>query len=170
MKLLFLRHAIAEDARQGMRDWDRALTEEGRAQGPVVAHALNMLETYPDVVLSSPLVRARETAELVAPLLNSHVELVDELQPGSGSLKGLGRLLEHYTGTCVMLVGHEPDLSSLAARLANADERGILLKKAGLIRIDLDGRPQPGRGRLVWLLTPRVMQCMQQGQLQDGQQ
>jgi phosphohistidine phosphatase SixA len=58
------------------------------------------------------------------------------------------------------LVGHEPDFSSMAARLINADERGIALKKAGLIRIDVDGGPRPGRGRLTALLTPKMLRLM----------
>jgi phosphohistidine phosphatase len=160
MKLLFLRHAIAEDAQPGMRDWDRALTDEGRAQMPIVANALTLLGTTPDLILSSPLVRARETAEMVASRFGCSIDMVNELQPDGGTLEDLQRVLHHYDVQTVMLVGHEPDLSSHAARLVNADERGILLRKAGLIRIDIDGRLQAGRGRMVWLLTPRVMGCM----------
>jgi phosphohistidine phosphatase SixA len=59
-----------------------------------------------------------------------------------------------------MLVGHEPDFSALAARLINADERGIVLKKGGLIRIDLNGPPRAGRGRLSGLLTPKMLLLM----------
>lgn len=157
MKLLFLRHAIAEDATPGMRDGDRALTEEGRVQVPLVANALQLLGTVPDIVLSSPLARAKETAELLAPLLGCRVEFVDEFRPGNGSLEDLQRVLRRYTANTIMIVGHEPDLASLVARLANADERGILIKKAGLVRVDIDGRVQEGRGHLVWLLTPKVM-------------
>lgn len=160
MKLLFLRHAIAEDGRPGMKDWDRELTDEGREQATMVASALRALGVKPGIVLSSPLVRTRQTAEIVAPLLGSGVDFVDVLQPGNSSLKDLEQVLHSYDADSVMLVGHEPDLSSLAAGLVNADERGMLLKKAGLIRVDIDGRPRAGRGRLAWLLTPRVMSYM----------
>ena len=163
MKLLFLRHATAEDAQGGMSDWDRALTDEGRTQAEVVGNALRLLETQPEIVLSSPLVRARQTAEIVAALLGCRVELVDELQPGADSINNLQHVLQHYDAETVMLVGHEPDFSTLAARLINADDRGILLKKAGLIRIDIDGRIKAGRGRQAWLLTPKVMGFMGKG-------
>lgn len=160
MKVLFVRHATAEDGGASLRDWDRALTDEGRAEAPLISNALHVLELQPDVVLSSPLVRAHQTAEIVAPALGCTVTFADELQPGNGTVDNLQQLLVRHTADTVMLVGHEPDLSSLAARLCNADERGILLKKAGLIRVDIEGRVRAGRGRLVWLLTPRVMSAM----------
>ena len=160
MKLLIVRHATAEDGGPNLRDWDRALTDDGRAEASVVSTALHVLGIVPVVVLSSPLVRARQTAEIVAGELGLDVTLADELQSGAASLDHAQRLLARHTVDTAMLVGHEPDLSSLAARLVNADERGMLLKKGGLIRVDVEGRVQAGRGRLVWLLTPRVMSAM----------
>ena len=160
MRIVFVRHATAEDGGPSLPDWDRALTPEGRAEAPLVSNALQALELQPDLVLSSPLVRAYQTAEIIAPVLGCTVMVADELQPGHGTLDNLQQVLARHTAGTVMLVGHEPDLSALAARLCNADERGILLKKAGLIRVDIEGRIQAGRGRLVWLLTPRVMRAM----------
>ncbi len=160
MRMVFVRHATAEDGGPNLRDWDRALTPEGRAEAPLIGNALQVLELHPDVVLSSPLVRAHQTAEIVAPVFGCTVTFADELQPGNGTLDNLQQVLARHTADTVMLVGHEPDLSALAARLCNADERGILLKKAGLIRVDIEGRVRAGRGRLVWLLTPRVMNAM----------
>lgn len=159
MKLFFLRHGIAEDARGGMSDAERALTDEGRAQLQPIAYALHRLGMQPATILTSPLVRARQTAEIVAPILGSPVEVVDELRPGC-TLDDLTRLLRRYPQETIMLVGHELDFSSLAARLINADERGIVLKKAGLIRVDVDGRIHAGRGRLTGLLTPRMLMLM----------
>lgn len=156
MKIFFLRHGIAEPAHGSLKDHDRALTEEGRSQMSQIAQALQQLSINPDLILTSPLVRARETAEIVATTLGVQLETVNELQPGC-ILDDLQRLLRRYPQETVMLVGHEPDFSALAARLINADERGILLKKGGLIRIDIDGRPQAGRGRLVMSLTPKTM-------------
>jgi len=160
MKLLIVRHATAEDGGPRLRDWDRALTDDGRAEALLVSTTLHLLGTVPDVVLSSPLVRARQTAEIVAGELGMDVTLAEELQAGDATLEHVQRLLVRHTVDTAMLVGHEPDLSSLAARLINADERGMLLKKGGLIRVDVEGRVQAGRGRLVWLLTPRVMGAM----------
>ncbi len=156
MKLFFMRHGIAEPAHGSIGDRDRALTEEGRHQVHQIAHALRRLNIRPEIILTSPLIRAAQTAEIVAPVLDVRLETVNELQPGC-VLDDLQRLLRRYPQETVMVVGHEPDFSSLAARLINADERGILLKKGGVIRIDIDGRPQAGRGRLVTLLTPKTL-------------
>lgn len=167
MKLFFLRHGIAEDAQGDMSDNERALTSEGRDQLKQIAHALHRLGVAPNVVLTSPLVRAAQTAEIVSPVLGVSVETADELQPGCG-LDDLQRLLSRYEHESIMLVGHQPDFASLAARLVNADERGIVLKKAGLIRVEVDGRPQAGRGRLSALLTPKMLMLMADHQPPDA--
>lgn len=159
MKLFFLRHGIAEDATGGQRDADRALTPEGRAQLKEVARALHCLGIKPQIVLSSPLVRAVQTAEIVAPVVGALVETVAELQPGC-TIDDLQRLLRRYTQPSLMLVGHEPDFSALAAHLINADQRSLKLKKAGLIRVDVDERLQLGCGRLSGLLTPKMLLLM----------
>lgn len=156
MKLFFLRHGIAEDAHGTLTDYDRALTDEGRTQLATIAQALLRLGIKPELILTSPLVRARQTAEIVAPVLGSPVTVADELQTGC-ILEDLQRLLQHHQHETIMLVGHEPDFSSMAARLINADERGIVLKKAGLIRVEIQGRPQAGRGTLSALLTPKML-------------
>ncbi len=159
MKLFFLRHGIAEDASDGLRDYDRALTDEGRAQLERTAHALLRLGIKPDVILTSPLVRAKQTAAIVGPALDVPFEEANELQPGC-LLDDLLRLLSRYPLETIMLVGHQPDLASMAARLINADERGLVLKKGGLIRVEITGRPQAGRGRLSGLLTPKMLLLM----------
>jgi phosphohistidine phosphatase len=156
MKLFFLRHGIAEDAHSGQSDAERALTEEGRAQLATIGNALRRMGVKPDLILTSPLVRARQTAEIVGPVIGGEIGVANELQPGC-ILEDVQRLLQRYQRETILLVGHEPDFSSLAARLINADERGIMLKKAGLIRVEIQGRPQAGRGRLSALLTPKML-------------
>ncbi len=159
MKLFLLRHGSAEAAHPGRRDWERPLTEDGRNQLLGIGRALQRLNIKPNVVLTSPLVRAYQTAEIIAPMLRCELQAADELQPGC-TLERLHPLLRRHNAESVMLVGHQPDLSSMAARLINADERSLVLKKAGLIRIDIDGRPQAGHGRLVGLLTPKMLLLM----------
>ncbi len=159
MKLLFLRHGIAEDVTGTTRDFDRALTKEGRDQLNQIARGLQRLGVKPGIILTSPLTRARQTAEIVAPILQVPVEIVDELQTGC-TLEDVTKLLGRYSHDTVMLVGHEPDFSAAAARLMNADQRNMLLKKGGLIRVEVDGRAQAGRGRLSGLLTPKMMMLM----------
>ena len=154
MRLFFLRHGIAEDRSSSGRDFDRALTAEGRAELEQVARGLRRLKVMPDPILSSPLVRARQTAEVVAPVLGGTLEIVEELSAGA-AFHDFQRLVQRYmTAQSLMLVGHEPDFSQAAAALVGAESGALVLKKAGLIRIDLDGRPEIGRGRLRWLLTP----------------
>lgn len=159
MKIFFLRHGIAQDAVGGLSDRDRALTDEGREQMQRSARGMQRLGVKPDVILSSPLIRARQTAEIVAEALGSRLEIVGELQPGC-LLEDLQRALRHHHADTVMVVGHQPDLAAMAARLINADERGILLKKGGMIRVEIDGKPQAGRGRLFALFTPKMLGLM----------
>jgi phosphohistidine phosphatase len=159
MKLFFLRHGIAQPARNDVRDWDRQLTDEGRAQLNTIGRALQRLGVKPEVILTSPLARAHQTAEIVAPLVGGNLQVAPELQPGC-TLEQLQHLLRQYNVEAVMLVGHQPDLSLLAAQLIEAHDRSIVLKKGGLIRVDLDGRPQPSNGRLVGLLTPKMLTLM----------
>jgi len=159
MKLFFFRHGIAEPAHSGLRDWDRNLTAEGRTQLQRIGRAMQRMHIKPNVILTSPLVRAYQTAEIIADAFGQEVQTADELQPGC-TLDELQRLLRRYDAESVMLVGHQPDLSALAARLINADENSLVLKKAGLIRVDVEGRPQAGRGRLAALLTPKMLLLM----------
>ncbi len=159
MKLFFFRHGIAEPAHSGLRDWDRKLTPEGQAQLQRIGRAMQRMHVKPDLILTSPLVRAYQTAEVVAQALQRDARTAEELQPGC-TFDDLQRLLRRYDAESVMLVGHQPDLSALAARLINADENSLVLKKAGLIRVDVEGRPQVGRGRLTVLLTPKVLLLM----------
>jgi phosphohistidine phosphatase len=154
MRLFLLRHGIAEPASGDMADFDRPLTAEGHVELEVIARGLLRLRMRPDRILSSPLVRARQTAEIVGPVLGVTVELADELSSGA-LFDDFQRLLRrHSSTTSLLLVGHEPDFSDTAATLIGAHDGSLTLKKAGLIRIDLDSRAEPGRGRLRWLLTP----------------
>lgn len=157
MRLFFLRHGIAEPGHSSLSDFDRQLTDEGRAELEDVAQGLRRLKIRPDRLLSSPLVRARQTAEAVAPALGASVEIVDELRSGA-SFAAFQELARRYEKAgSLMLVGHEPDFSETAAVLIGADGDGLVLKKAGLIRVDLDGRFERGQGRLRWLLTPHQL-------------
>lgn len=159
MKLFFLRHGIAEDARGGMRDRDRALTDEGRAEVDQIARGLQRLDLRPAIILTSPFTRAAQTAAIVAPVLGCPIETADELQSGC-VLDDLMRLLQRHKHDRIMLVGHEPDFSSMAARLIGADERSLILKKAGLISVKLAAQPRAGGGHLAALLTPKMLRLI----------
>jgi phosphohistidine phosphatase len=155
MRLFLLRHGLAEEGHAGLADFDRALTAGGRAALVPIARGLHRLKVAPDALLSSPLVRARQTAEIVAPILGRQVAIADQLASGAG-LEQIVEVIEQSNAPgSLMLVGHEPDFSTAAALLVGAPAGSLQLKKAGLIRIDLFGSPRPGSGRLRWLLTPR---------------
>ena len=154
MQLFLLRHGIAEDRRAGGTDFDRALTAEGRAQLARVARGLHRLKVAPAAILSSPLVRARQTAEIVAPVLGREVEIVDRLAAGVRFEEMLHVIEDQYSAGSLMLVGHEPDFSTAAALLVGAPEYALVLKNAFLIRVDLHGPPTAGSGQLRWLLAP----------------
>src|SRR5262245_40574255 len=117
MKLYLLRHGIAAERGTGQHasDADRPLTAKGRRKLRRAAAAIRAMELSFDAILSSPLVRARQTAELVAKALHCRhrLELTDLLAPGADAA-GLVRRLKQLKPQSVLLVGHEPDLSLLA--------------------------------------------------------
>lgn len=157
MRLFFLRHGLAEPGSNQLGDFDRALTVEGRAEVDRVTRGLRQLKVRPDPILSSPLVRARQTAEIVAPVIGGRLEIVDELSAGAPPDAFLQLTRRYNAVEALMFVGHESDFSRAAAGFIGAGSRALVLKKAGLIRIDFDGQPSQGRGHLHWLLTPRQL-------------
>jgi phosphohistidine phosphatase len=168
MRLFFFRHGIAEAGHAALRDFDRPLTDEGRNELAIIAQGLRRLRVVPDVLLSSPLVRARQTAEIIAPMLGITVEIADELQSGADFEAFQSLVLRYSVAEALMFVGHEPGMSEYPAALIGAVGGAIVLKKAGLIRIDLDGRCERGRGRLRWLLTPRQLELIGAGADRDA--
>ena len=166
MNLYILRHGIAvESGTPGYeRDADRPLTPEGERKLGQIAEAMQQLELSFDVILSSPYLRARQTAEIVAEALNARkkLELSDALTPG-GSTRKLVEYLNRLDPVPenVLLVGHEPYLSGLVSLLAAGSESTfVALKKGGLCRIAIESLKHGRCGFLMWLLTPRQMALM----------
>jgi phosphohistidine phosphatase len=165
MELYILRHAIAvERGTAGYKsDFDRPLTPEGERKLRRITKAMRNLELSFDLILSSPYVRARETAEIVASAFSlKKVETSDSLAP-EGNLREFVVELKTRTPTPegVLLVGHEPFLSLLISLLVSGSTKtSISLKKAGLAKLTVEGL-RPGRcAQLEWLLTPRQMLLM----------
>lgn len=168
-ELLLLRHGIAEDRRSVSNDAQRALTDAGRERTAQVLERLLALELQCDLVLSSPLVRARQTAELaVSAGLAPELELAASLAPLADPLP----LLERWLGPLsprpgwrrLALVGHEPDLSTLAALLIGVPmaqaPTALRLKKAGVALLQWPAPPQAGllgSARLAMLLPPKAL-------------
>lgn len=152
VELYLLRHADAGDP-QTFRgdDAQRPLSDKGRRQASSMGRFLNRRGLHPDVIVSSPKMRARQTAELVAAALNTPVSL-DERLVGTPDLDRLNEIVAGAAVRRVLLVGHDPEFSDLAAELAGASH--IPIKKGGLVRLDVVLPLQAGRGTLRWLLPP----------------
>jgi phosphohistidine phosphatase len=126
MKLYLVRHGPAENQSRTGRDFDRTLTIDGRQKVQSMAAELGKRGEVPERIITSPLRRAVETGELIAGALDLHPssELSCDLEPGSDVSALVARLLGERAQK-VMLVGHEPDMSSLASRLLPGWSRGF---------------------------------------------
>jgi phosphohistidine phosphatase len=153
-----IRHATAvPSGTPGIADDDRPLTPRGRARFRRAAKGLARIVDRPDALLTSPLPRALATAEIAARAFG-RIEPVIEPALASGSLTGIvAALARQPEGARVTIVGHEPTLSDLLARLLRAQQSGgFAFKKGGAALVDLpDGPGAPGR--LIWFLKPRIL-------------
>lgn len=158
-ELYLIRHGIAaERGPQYPDDTKRPLTTQGIARLRREADGLVQLDVVFDIILSSPLVRARQTADVIASTLPGRpgVVAVDALAPGASHAAIVDELAKHARRSRIALVGHEPDLGELAARLIGA-RQPIELKKGSVCRIDVQSLPPAGPGRLRWLASPRML-------------
>jgi phosphohistidine phosphatase len=166
MNLYLLRHGLAmERGTAGFEnDASRPLTPKGKRQLRKVAAAIGAMELKFDAIWSSPLVRARQTADIVAKELNIKRKpvLAAELSPGGSANK----LIQKIRGLKikpenVLLVGHEPDLSELISLLVTGENTaGFALKKAGLAKLEIENLRAGRCATLTWLLTPGQMKLM----------
>lgn len=163
MKILLVRHAIATDAASfAGPDRDRPLTDDGRRRFRRGALALAALVPDLALIATSPLRRARETAEILAAATDGRARLAEagELAPDGAATAVLRRLASWREVAAVALVGHEPNLTLLEGLLLTGSERSLAeLKKGGAALLDLPGRVTAGGARLLWHLPA--------GQLRD---
>jgi phosphohistidine phosphatase len=155
MILYFLRHGLASDSDTWTGDdSERPLTNEGLLLMKTSANTLKKIGVKIDAILSSPLKRAVQTAQIAAMALGVDV-IQDERLAYGFSMESLSEIIaEHSQSIAIMLVGHEPDFSSLVSALTGGSE--IVMKKGGLARVDLI-ESSPPKGELVWLLPPKVL-------------
>ena len=151
MILYFLRHGKAGDP-HSVNDDLRELTSNGIRALRVAAPLWRRLNLRPDVVLSSPLARALQTAELLCEALGGTPVIDDRLRPGARWADFAQAMTEHPDARRVMFVGHEPDLSEAVGLLTGA--RAVRLRKGGLACLEFPGIPEAGAGELAWLLDP----------------
>lgn len=160
MEVYLVRHGIAEDpyraSLSGKSDADRELTPEGREKTTKVARAFRSVVTDVGLILHSPYVRARETAEIFHRFFpGAEIAEAAGLRPHDPPSFGLASISEKLDRHNVMVVGHEPHLSALTSLLvAGNTDASIQFKKAGIAGFEWGGR---GYSRLLFLLPPRFL-------------
>lgn len=157
-ELYLVRHAIAEERGDAWPDDSkRPLTEDGAARMRKAARGLMRLGVRFDAVLTSPYVRTRQTAEIVANAFDERPPIiaVESLAPGGSVQSILTDLERQARRSRLAIVGHEPGIGELAARLAGA-RYPLEFKKGAVCRIDIKTFPA-GPGKLRWFLTPKIL-------------
>jgi phosphohistidine phosphatase len=159
MRLYFLRHGAAVESEEWTGDdADRPLTADGRKALERETKMLARLDLEPEHIISSPLVRAKETADIVGERLDLRDRIVhdDRLADSFDSERLRDVLREYADAQCLMLVGHEPYFSRVIGDLTGGTR--VDLKKGGLARVDLVDTSALS-GDLVWLIPPKVLQA-----------
>lgn len=159
LELYLIRHGLAaERGDEYPDDSKRPLTSDGIAALRKEARALANLDVTFDQIISSPLVRTKQTAEVFSQLLPGKppVALSDSLAPAGTPSAVFQELGKHMRQPRIALVGHEPNIGELAARLIGA-RVPLAFKKGAICRIDFEVFPPKGTGQLRWFLTPRML-------------
>ena len=158
LDLFILRHGEAGRGSVTVRDDSkRTLTIEGEKEIESISEGIKELGVEFDYVFTSPLLRAKQTAELVSKVVASknQIKELDELKPEGNKLQLYSKLSNLKRDSCVLIVGHEPYMSELAGETISNGTCRIDLKKAGLIRIRVTTILPKPKGELRWLLTPK---------------
>lgn len=158
MQIYLLRHGIAEEIPAGGQDAARQLTAEGRSRLASVLKRAALAGVEPTLILTSPLARARQTAEIAAKALGCGLPPVETgtLVPSGDPELVWDELRLHQEEPQVLLAGHEPLFSRLAAFLLNAPGLEVDFKKGALMRVDCEALGPRPRGVLRWFLLPRL--------------
>src|SRR5262245_50749804 len=160
MKLYILRHGDAvEHGDSRYKENERPLTTKGIQRTKQLAHALRQMELSFDAILSSPLTRARQTAEIIGRGLDEEVDFTEHLSP-SGSMEKLVHEINalHPRPESVLLTGHEPYLSGFISLLCiGAPNLPLKLKKGALCRLEIDSLTCGKCAVLEWLVQPRLV-------------
>jgi phosphohistidine phosphatase len=158
MEIYILRHGLAADAAAGTRDAERPLTPEGAKKLQSVLRRARAIEVQPPLILTSPYRRARETAQVAVEALRTGSKLVESkaLTPESSPEAVWDEIRVRKSDPQIMIVGHEPLLSSVYAYLLGAATVQIDVKKGSLGRIDVDRFVGQPRGILRWLIHPKL--------------
>jgi phosphohistidine phosphatase len=158
MELYLLRHGIAEDRATTGRDADRRLTDDGRKKLRRVLERARKASVTPTLILSSPLKRAFETAEIAALELGyaSEICITDSLTPDSSPQRVWTEIRAHRDEPALLLAGHEPLFSATVAWMLGSSRGMVEFKKAALVRIDFESLGAEPRGVLQWMITAKL--------------
>lgn len=170
MLIYFLRHASAGKSKSNPRQDDkRPLDKEGVRQCAYVGRALAALDTQVDVILSSPLKRAAQTASLVANELGHEGNIVfTEALGKDAEYEAFQELVrKQMKREAIMVVGHNPSLSTFLSRMLSggSSDRAVDLKKGAVARVEFDGHKP---GTLDWCLTPKVVETIQSAAMKSS--
>lgn len=158
MQIYLLRHGIAADRDPSGTDAARKLTAEGRERLRRVLERARGAKVEPGVILTSPLVRAVETADIAAEVLgySNGIVKTDALIPESSPQNVWNEVRERRDESAILLTGHEPLFSATTAYLLGCPALAFDFKKGALVRIDMDRLSGEPRGTLQWVLTPKL--------------
>lgn len=157
MRIYILRHGIAEDAAPGGSDAARALTSAGKQKLRTVLDRARAAGVRPSVVLTSPLKRALQTAEIARAVLGVKRELIttDALAPTGTPQRVWGEIRAQHAGP-VLIAGHEPLLGQAVAFLLRCPALQLDLKKGALVSVEVEAGESEPHGILKWVLTPKL--------------
>jgi len=158
MELYLLRHGVAEDGHAHIPDAERALTSEGRRKLRQVLESAAAAGLEPSLILTSPLKRALQTAEIAQDVLKYKNELLrtKALAPGATAEQVWDEVRVHRDERSLLLVGHNPLLSELSGYLLGSSDVHVDFKKGAILRIDLVHFPARPKGVLRWYLTAKL--------------
>jgi phosphohistidine phosphatase len=158
MQVYLLRHGISEEERAGLSDADRALTSEGKRRLRQTLQVAGRADVKPTLILSSPLKRAVQTAEIAKEVLAYKNEIVSSkaLLPGSTGEQVWEEIRLNKKEPSVVLVGHNPLFANLAGYLLGQPELQVDFKKGAILRLDVEGFSLHPKGILRWYLTSKL--------------
>jgi phosphohistidine phosphatase len=161
-ELYLIRHAVAEERGEAWPDdAKRPLSDDGATRMRKAARGLNRLGVTLDVVLTSPLVRTRQTAEIVAAAFDVRppIVAVESLAPGGSPPALFTDLEKQARRRRIAIVGHEPGIGELAARLTGS-RHPFSFKKGAVCCIEVDALPPAGPGTMRWFMTTRILRSI----------
>ncbi len=166
MNLYMIRHGIAQPLgkKNDFRDEKRVLTSDGRDRMRASAKGLRKLGIEFDIILTSPLARANETAEIIAEALGvdkKQIHRTDNLKPGASAEELFSEIKKHKNAESIALVGHQPDLGELISRIAHGNTGlSLQVKKGGVCCINVKETVPALRGSLVWFFMPKQLRLL----------